>query len=80
MTKSDKETLGRIFARLEALEKWLSGTPDTPGLASKVDSLKADVDHRFDSILFSLKINNWLTGLIVTILAAGALKSILLPA
>lgn len=85
----NKNTEQRLFMRLEALEKWLGGTPEQAGLATKVDSmrtemdhkfatLRTDVDHRFDSILSSLKINNWLTGLIVTILVAGALRMVLL--
>lgn len=69
-SKDDKETFARLFSRLEALERGMVGTPDTPGLVGKFEMFKVSLGH----IESSLKVNNWLTGLIAATLIAALLK------
>jgi hypothetical protein len=73
-SKETKETFSRLFGRLEALERGMIGTADHPGLVSKFEVFRVSLDH----IEKSLKVNNWLTGLIAAALVAALLKMLAL--
>ena len=73
-----REEHGRMFERMDerlsAVEKGFVGTPTEPGLVGKFEAMKVDQGHKFDNITGLLKINNWLTGLVIVILIAAGLR------
>lgn len=68
------KTFERAFARLEALERGIVGTPDAPGMVGQLSTMKVDMDHKFANVASLLRINNWLTGLVIAVLVAGAIR------
>lgn len=68
------DALQPYVSRLDALERGIMGTPERPGIAGKLDTMKVDVDHRFDKIGSMLRVNNWLTGLVIAILISAGIK------
>lgn len=77
LRKEHEKAFDRVFTRVEAIEKGLMGTPSEPGIIGKFEVLKNDITHRLINQATSLRINNWLTGLIAATLIAAALKMVL---
>ncbi len=74
LRKEYAEVFLKFDKRLGAVEDGMVGTPIQAGLVGRFETMKTDFEHKFQQQIALMRINNWLTGLVVAILVAAALK------